>query len=182
VIFMEKNSRQYFFGMILTLCGGILGLTLHILFFLTWYQPLIDAEQTLYPTLMNYRVITYMLPVFTDFGILAAVLYLMSAFAFARKMDIAYALAVVANTLAINFSFWPMIPALDCGLTPIYIFIFLPNLVLYFLLHLGVGKRPFSRVLVGLIAGMVFVTAFINGTACLNLYWMKHLPFYLLEI
>ena len=171
---MENEKKNYWIGGILALTGAFLGIVLHSWLFINWYDVLIEAQITKYGEIItNWKVITFILPVFTDFGILAGVAYVVSAYGFFRKSSWAYAVATVANVIALQFSFWPMIPALDTGTSPVYLLIFLPNAVIYLVLHLFVGKRSIGQVSLGLIAGMTIVTSAINGTACLNMWWMK---------
>ncbi len=174
-----SEKKNQLLGVLLAGVGAILGITLHLLFFIDWYKVLIAAQIEQFPHLTNDRVITWILPVFTDFGILAGAMYAVSAYGFFRKKPWAYALATVANVLALQFSFWPMIPAMDLGLTPVYLTIFLPNVAIYLLLHFMIGKRSPRQIVLALIAGMTFVTAWINGTACLNIYWMKDTVFHI---
>ena len=97
--------------------------------------------------------------------------YFVSAYGFFRKTSWAYALATIANVMALQFSFWPSIPAMDMGLPPVHFLIFLPNGIIFLLLHKVVGKRSWGQTLVGLVAGMALVTSWINGTASLNITW-----------
>ncbi|MHA1520154.1 MAG: hypothetical protein ACTSRK_08220 [Promethearchaeota archaeon] len=169
----EKKENIKWLGFTLAIVGAVIGIVLHTQLFLIWYDFLIAEQIRQFPLTTNWIVITYMLPVFTDFGLLAGSLYAVSAFGFLTKKNWAYAVATVANVLALQFSFWPMIPPLDLGLIPWYALIFLPNALIFFALHLFVGKRPGRRVIAALISGMVAVTAWINGTASLNMTLMN---------
>ena len=107
----------------------------------------------------------------------------MSAVGFFKKEKWAYPVAVTANVLGLWTSFWPMIPIMDVmakmetdpAFFPVYLFIFLPNIILYFLINKHTGKRNWGRLLVGLLTGMGLIMGFINGTASLNISYVKNL-------
>ncbi len=173
----EKNNIKWL-GVVLTLIGAICGMLLHLLFFLMLYDELLALEVQYFPNTSNVVVIKYILPLFTDFGILAGVIYAVSLYGFLNKKSWAYATATVANVIALQFSFWPTIPMLDLAAVgvpfrPYYLIIFGANALIFFTLHLFVGKRPGRRVIAALVSGMTLVTAWINGTACVNLTLMK---------
>jgi len=176
---MDELEKNYKFGGYYAIVGAVLGIVLNFVFFMLNYKPLIAAQEIICGR-GCVMVITYLLPAFTDIGILAGVLYAVSAVGFFKKEKWAYGLAVVANVLALWTSFWPNIPILDAmakmetSLVPVYLFIFLPNILLYFLINKHVGKRNWGRLVVGLLTGMAFIMAFINGTASLNISYVKN--------
>ena len=177
---MDEKKINYTLGAWLAIIGAVLGIALNYAFFMALYQPLMAAifDKSGVGSLM---VIKFLLPAFTDVGIIAGILYAISAIGFFKKAKWAYVLAVTANVLALWTSFWPMIPVLDVigvgytELTPLHIFIFFPNIILYFLLNGTTGKRNLGRLVVGLLTGMAFIMAFIDGTASLNIGYMKGL-------
>ncbi|MHA1775207.1 MAG: hypothetical protein DRO88_04630 [Promethearchaeia archaeon] len=177
---MVEVEKNYKLGGLTAIIGGLIGIGLNFYFFLITYKPLI-AAQAIKCGPGCELVITYMLAAFNDIGIISGILYCISAFGFFNKEKWAYNLAVVANVLALWTSFWPNIPILDVmgagftGFFPYYIFIFLPNILLYLIFNLFVGKRNWGRILVGLLTGMAFIMAFINGTASLNIMYVKGL-------
>ena len=177
---MDELEKSYKIGGYYAIVGAVLGIVLNFVFFMLNYKPLIAAQAIICGD-GCVMVITYMLPVFTDIGIIAGVLYAVSAVGFFKNEKWAYPLAVTANVLALWTSFWPNIPIMDAmakmdtPLTPVYLFIFLPNIILYFLINKHTGKRNWGRILVGLLTGMALIMAFINGTASLNISYVKNL-------
>ena len=177
---MDELDKSYKIGGYYAIVGAVLGIVLNFVFFMLNYKPLIAAQAIICGD-GCVMVITYMLPVFTDIGIIAGVLYAVSAVGFFKEEKWAYPLAVTANVLALWTSFWPNIPIMDAmakmdtPLTPVYLFIFLPNIILYFLINKHTGKRNWGRILVGLLTGMALIMAFINGTASLNISFVKNL-------
>jgi hypothetical protein len=156
---MEIRERL---GGILTLIGGLLGIIGTMLLFMSWYQPAMAAEaaepgcEILLKTLM---------PALGDVGIIAGVIYLLSAYGFFTHRAWAFKLAVVANVLALQGGFFLNVPFMAADLPPVYFAIFFPNVVLYFLLMRLVGGLSWSRILLGLGAGIAFVLCLMNGIA-----------------
>ncbi len=171
---MEEHYKNRTLGIVLAVIGAILGVGLNLVIFFTQYQLMIQAQIDTYgPITTNQYIIGYILPVFAGCGSLAGVMYAIGAYGFIKKTDDPYKISMVANVIALLFSFWPMIPAMDTGLTPYYVFVFLPNCLIYLLLNLLVGKKRFGRVALGLITGMAMVMTYINGTASLNQFWKE---------
>jgi len=179
---MDELDKSYKMGGYYAIVGAVLGIVLNFVFFMLYYKPLIAAQAVICGD-GCVMVITYLLPVFTDVGILAGVLYAVSAVGFFKKEKWAYPAAVTANVLGLWTSFWPMIPIMDVmakmetdpAFFPVYLFIFLPNIILYFLINKHTGKRNWGRILVGLLTGMALIMGFINGTASLNISFVKNL-------
>ena len=61
--------------------------------------------------------------------------------------------------------FFSMVPAMSRGLFPLFLIVFLPNLITYLLLLTYVRKVDGKIVLVSLISGMAYVMVFMNGIA-----------------
>jgi len=177
---MDESKINYKLGAWFALIGSVLGIALNYSFFTEIYKPLLAAQEIICGA-GCVMIIKFMLPVFTDVGIIAGILYLIAAIGLFKKEKWGYILAVTANVLALWTSFWPMIPVMDAmakgypEFTPLHMFIFLPNIILYFIINGATGKRNFGRLVVGLLTGMAFIMAFINGTASLNIMYVKGL-------
>ena len=169
---MSEKKINYLAGVIVALTGAVLGLGLNLSFYLEHYKEYIAEQIDQFWPLTNYQVIEYILPLFVAFAMIAGAMYLVSAYGFFNKKQWAYAVATIANVIALQFSFWPMIPAMDMGLNPVFLWVFFPNGIIFLLLHTLVGKKSFGQIIAGLFAGMALVTAWINGTAALNMSWM----------
>ncbi|MHA1745736.1 MAG: hypothetical protein ACTSWW_07040 [Promethearchaeota archaeon] len=169
---MSEKKINNTAGFILAILGAVLGLGLNLKYFLDVYKLYIETQIELFFPLTNFQVIEYVLPFFVGMAMLAGAMYLVSAYGFLNKRPWAYAVATIGNVIAVQFSFWPMIPAMDMGLNPVFLWVFLPNGIIFLLLHTLVGKRSGGQVILGLVAGMTLVTSWINGTAALNMSWM----------
>ncbi len=175
---MEECYKNRWLGFTLVLIGAILGIGVNAFIFFTQYNTMISAQLIQYPMRTNWMIITYLLPVWAGMSVIAGLLYIIALYGFNWNTKNAYKFAVIANVIALQFSFWPIIPALDTGLTPWYAIVFLPNAIIYLLLNLFVGKKNILRVLFCLITGMTLVMSVINGTASLNIFWMRGEIFY----
>jgi hypothetical protein len=159
---MERGTERL--GAVLTLIGAVAGVAGTILLFVNWYQTLLTgcAEPAC------DILLTYVMPALSDLGILAGVLYAVSAYGFATHRSWAFRLAVLATVLALQGSFFLNIPLAAADMPPVYFALFLPNLILYFLIMWLVGRLPWRRTLLGLCTGMAFVLCMMNGIASWN--------------
>ena len=175
---MEEQYKNKMLGYWIAMIGAILGIGANVAFFFTQYDAMIAAQIALYPMRTNWIVITYILPIFAGMGVVAGFMYMIGMSGFLANGKYAYKITLIANVLALQFSFWPMIPALDTGMTPYWAFIFLVNIIIYFLLTFLVGKKNWGKVVFGLVSGMAMIMSYINGTASLNIFWMRGLLYY----
>ncbi|MHA1110879.1 MAG: hypothetical protein ACTSRE_07225 [Promethearchaeota archaeon] len=175
---MEEHYKNKMLGYWIAMIGAILGIGVNVAIFFTQYNLMIAAQIAQYPMRTNWMVITYILPVFSGMGVIAGFMYMFGMSGFFANEKNAYKITMIANVIALLFSFWPFIPALDTGMTPYYLLIFLPNAIIYLLLNLLVGKKKILRVTFCLVTGMTMVMSYINGTASLNIFWMRGLLYY----
>lgn len=156
---MDKNDRL---GAVITLLMGLLGIIGTFLIFMNWYGAAEHAEAAEPGCEI---LLKYMMPALSDLGIVAGAMYLVSAYGFGTSRTWAFPLAVIANVLALQGGWFINVPFMAAGLPPIYFIIFWPNLIAYLLLLLVVGKIPWQRTVLGLLAGMTFVFTLMNGVA-----------------
>ena len=152
-------------GTILALVGAVLGIVGTYLIFLNWYTPALSAEAAEPGCEI---LLKYLMPALSDLGILAGVLYAVSAYGFFTAAGWAFPLVVIANVLALQGGWFINVPFMAAGMPPVYFIIFWPNLILFFLLMKLVGKLSWSRTLLGLISGMAFIFCFMNGVASMS--------------
>jgi hypothetical protein len=156
---MKTNNRL---GSILAVVGSLLGIFGTYLIFLNWYTPALTAEAAEPGCEI---LLKYLMPALSDFGLLAGVLYAVGAYGFFTSRTWAFPVAVIANMLAIQGSWFINVPFMAASMPPIYFTIFIPNLVIYFILTKVVGNLTWSRTLLGLLAGGAFILCFMNGVA-----------------
>lgn len=156
---MDKKNRL---GAVLTALMGLLGIIGTFLIFMHWYGVAEHAEAAEPGCEILLR---YMMPALSDLGILAGAMYLVSAYGFGTHRRWAYPLAVIANVLALQASWFINVPFMAASMPPVYFIVFWPNLITYFLLLLVVGKVSWQRTILGLLAGMTFIFTLMNGVA-----------------
>lgn len=158
------SARENRLGFVLALVGALLGLLGMFAIFMQWYEPMRAAELAAGRS-DEEVIVKFIIPFLTDLGMIAGVLWALAAYGFLLQRQWAWSVAVVANVLALQGSFFPMIPAASRGLPPTFGVVFVPNLVLFVLLLKGVGKVDWKVLGLSLLAGMAFVLSFMNGVA-----------------
>ena len=164
---MTFNTKNKNLGIIFTLIGAILGILGTWILFVLFYEPL-QAAMLLPPAqggVGTDAIAIIFLPIVCDLAIIGGVLYALSAIAFYGDVEWAFPVAISANILSLQASFWPFIPAITVGQPPVFLLIFIPNLIIYFGLLKLVAETTWFRTLLGLITGIAFVMTFMNGVA-----------------
>lgn len=156
---MKVNFRL---GGILAVTGALLGIIGHSLLFLNWYQIGMAAESAEPGCEI---LLKYIHPALSDLGIMAGVLFVVSAYGFFTRRDWAFFLSVIAITLALLASWFINVPFMAADLPPVYFSLFWPYLIIYFLFMWGVGRVPWSRTLLALFTGMAYIFCFMNGVS-----------------
>jgi len=163
---MNEKSKA---GAAISLMGAILGIFLIYFSFLQVYDPIMASEMA--AGRAGGEIITdglsiskYVMPVVDDIALIGGVIWAVSAFGFIKKETWAWSTAVLANVLSL-LSFFMLIPALSRGISPIYTIVFVPNIILFFLLLAYVRQVNPQIIAISTIAGMAYVMAFMNGVA-----------------
>jgi hypothetical protein len=139
--------------------GGIVG---HILLFLNWYYIGMHT-QSAEPGCEI--LLKYIHPLMADFGIMAGILFAVSAYGFFSQKKWAFPLTVVALILALLGAWFINVPYMAAGLPPIYFPLFWPYVLLYFLFLKLVGKISWSQTLLALFTGIAYIFCFMNGVS-----------------
>jgi hypothetical protein len=149
-------------GGILAVIAALMGIIGHMLLFLKWYEvgmhtPAAEPGCEI--------LLKYIHPLMADFGILAGVLFAVSAYGFFTRKNWAFFLSLVALVLALLGSWFINVPYMAAGLPPIYFMLFWPYLLLYFLFLKLVGKISWSVTLLSLLTGVAYIFCWMNGVA-----------------
>ena len=171
---MERNEKL---GGIVALISGLMGIIGHFVLFLNWYQIGMHTE-TAEPGCEI--LLKYINPAMADLGIVGGVIFLVSAYGFFKKKNWAFLLSVIAIVLSLQGAWFINVPFMAAGLPPVYFILFWPFLAIYFILMKSVGKLSWSRILVGLLAGMAWVFCLMNGIASLSRIITIGAPFFFL--
>jgi hypothetical protein len=149
-------------GGILATIAALMGIIGHIVLFLNWYQVGMHT-QSAEPGCEI--LLKYIHPLMADFGIMAGVLFAVSAYGFFTKKNWAFFLSVVALVLALLGSWFINVPYMAAKLPPVYFSLFWPYLLLYFLFLRAVGKISWSQTLLALFTGMAYIFCWMNGVS-----------------
>jgi len=156
---MKTNMRL---GGFLAIFGALIGIIGHYVLFLDWYRIGMSADSAEPGCEI---LLKYIHPALADLGILAGVLFAVSAYGFFTKAKWAFLLSVIAITLALLGSWFINVPYMAASLPPVYFTLFWPYLILYFILLKGVGRVSWSITLLALVTGLAYITCFMNGVS-----------------
>ncbi len=155
-----KENRTL--GAILAIIGALLGVFGTIYLFINWYEP----SQNLEAAEPGCEILLkYIFPALSDVGILAGIIYAVSAYGFIIGGSWAFSLAVVALVLALPATWFINVPFMAAGVDPIFFPLFFPQLILYFLFMKLVRKISWGRTLLALFTGLAFIMCMMNGIA-----------------
>jgi hypothetical protein len=163
---MKTRSKV---GAVLSIIVAILGIVVIYAGFLQVYDPIMASEMA--DGRAGGEIIEdglsvskYVMPVVNDIGIIGGVIWAVSAYGFIKREEWAWSSAIVANVLSL-LSFFMLIPAMSRGISPIYAFVFIPNIIAFFLLLTYVRQIDPKIIAISTVAGMAYVMAFMNGVA-----------------
>ena len=156
---MKMNMRL---GGILASIAAVIGILGHYILFINWYRVGMAADSAEPGCEI---LLKYIHPALADLGILAGVIFAVSAYGFFTRAKWAFSLSVIAITLALLSSWFINVPYMAANLPPVYFTLFWPYLILYFLLIRGVGKVSWSITLLALFTGLAYITCFMNGVS-----------------
>ena len=154
--------KENVWGGSLSVLAGAMGIVGHFVLFLRWYQVGMNTPSAEPGCEILLKTIH---PLMADFGILAGVLFLVSAYGYFTRRNWAFFVSVVALVLALLGSWFINVPYMAAGLPPVYFPLFWPYLLLYFLFLVVVGKVSWSRTLLGLLTGVAYIFCWMNGVA-----------------
>ncbi len=169
---MEQNQKL---GGVLAAIGGMMGIIGHTIIFLKWYVLSMHAEAAEPGCEI---LLKYVHPAMSDFGMVAGVIFLVSAYGFFTKKNWAFLLSLIAIVMALQGAWFINVPFMAAGLPPVYFILFWPYLVLYFLILMLMGKRSLVHSLLGLLLGMAWVFCLMNGIASLSRIITIGTPFF----
>ena len=149
-------------GGILASIAALMGIIGHFVLFLKWYQIGMNT-QSAEPGCEI--LLKYVHPLLTDVGILAGVLFAVSAYGFFTNRRWAFFVTQIALVLALLASWFINVPFMAAGLPPVYFPLFWPYLLLFFLFLRIVGKVPWSVTLLALLTGVTYIFCWMNGVS-----------------
>lgn len=155
-------NRRHLLGAALGIVGALIGIIGHFILFQKWYVVGMNTPSAEPGCEILLETIH---PLMADLGLLGGVLFAVGAYGFLTRRNWAFFLSVVALVLALLGSWFVNVPFMAAGLPPVYFPLFWPYLVLYFLFLKIVGGVSWSRTLLALLAGIAYITCWMNGVA-----------------
>jgi hypothetical protein len=156
---MKTNNRL---GGILASIAALMGIIGHYVLFMSWYVKGMNTPSAEPGCEILLR---YIHPILANFGMLAGVLFAVSAYGFFKEKKWAFFLSVIAIVPALLGSWFVNVPYMAAGLPPVYFILFWPYVLLYFLFMRSVGKVSWSRTLLALFTGIAYIFCWMNGIA-----------------
>jgi hypothetical protein len=158
----EDMKNKNILGGILAIIASLMGIIGHFVLFFKWYEVGMHTSTAEPGCEILLKTIH---PLMANFGILAGVLFAVSAYGFFTKKNWAFFLTVVALVLALLGSWFINVPYLAAGLPPVYFILFWPYVLFYVLFLKLVGKISWSQTLLALGTGIAYIFCWMNGVA-----------------
>ena len=155
-------KKENLYGGILSIIAALMGIIGHMLLFQKWY---VIGMHTQSAEPGCEILLKYIHPLMADFGMLAGVIFAVSAYGYFTRKNWAFFLSVIALVLALLGSWFINVPYMAAGLPPIYFPLFWPYLLFYFLFLRAVGKISWSQSLLALFTGIAYIFCWMNGVA-----------------
>jgi hypothetical protein len=153
---------KYRLGGILAAIAAVIGIIGHFILFFQWYQMGMHTESAEPGCEILLKTIH---PLLANLGFLGAAMFAVSAYGYFIQRRWAFLLSVVGIILALLGSFFVNIPYMAAGLPPVYLTLFLPYLVIYFLMLRMVEGISWSRTLLALLTGISYIVCWMNGVS-----------------
>src|SRR5512143_4376947 len=155
-------KKEEVLGGSLSILAAVMGIVGHFVLFLKWYRIGMNTPSAEPGCEILLKTIH---PLMADFGILAGVLFVVSAYGYFTRRNWAFIVSVIALVLALLGSWFVNVPYMAAGLPPVYFPLFWPYVLLYFLFMVPVGKVSWSRTLLGLFTGIAYIFCWMNGVS-----------------
>src|SRR5512143_4053017 len=155
-------KKEEVLGGSLSILAAVMGIVGHFVLFLKWYRIGMNTPSAEPGCEILLKTIH---PLMADFGILAGVLFVVSAYGYFTRRNWAFIVSVIALVLALLGSWFVNVPYMAAGLPPVYFPLFWPYLLLYFLFVRMVGKVSWGRILVALLTGIAYIFCWMNGVS-----------------
>jgi len=156
---MKKSNQT---AGILAVIAAVIGIIGHFVLFFQWYVAGMSAESAEPGCEI---LLKYIHPGLADLGLLASVLFLVSAYGFFTGKSWANFFSVTGIVFALLASFFINIPFMAASLPPVYFILFFPYLVFYFVYLKVVHKSPWMFFFFSLGTGIAYIFCFMNGVS-----------------
>lgn len=155
-------KKENLIGGSLSIVAALMGIIGHFALFLRWYQIGMNTPSAEPGCEI---LLKYIHPLMADLGILAGVMFLVSAYGYFTRKNWAFIVSLIALVLALLGSWFVNVPYMAAGLPPVYFPLFWPYLFLYFVFLIAVGRISWGHTLLGLLTGIAYIFCWMNGVA-----------------
>lgn len=149
-------------GGLLCLIGGLLGTIINLLIFLYSY-PIVQVRYAEKNMLDELQIVPGSFPNMNDVGIIAGILFLVAAYGYYNRKSWSFSLSMIAATTGLLGGWMCFLFPLMASEAPLFLSIFIPNLIIWLLLVIKVRPTVRKIWILGLLAGMALVLNFMNG-------------------
>ncbi len=158
---MEDKRKA---GGILALIGGIYGILGSLYVFNIHWQESYWAKAAQFRA-DETVIVKWVYPGLNDIAVVGSVILLIAAYLFWKNHKNAWAIAMTGILLMIQGTGFPIVGSASAGIFPKYIFLFIPNMILFYLFIIYVRKIDPKIVTLLTFVGMAYVLCLFNGIA-----------------
>lgn len=154
----ERTKAGFWLSLIMGIYGLIGSFAVFVHHWKVMYELKIDRVDETF-------VVEYIIPGLHDLSVVGSGLLLVAAYLFATNYKYAWHFAMAGIVLAIQGTGFPVVPTLSAGGFPQYIWLFVPNMIAFYLFIAYVRKLSLKEILIVTVVGMTFVLGLFNGIA-----------------
>jgi hypothetical protein len=157
----EKTKEGAWMAVIAAIISGVGTALVFLLGFDAVRDALLASENA-----EGHRMFVFVFPALTDIGIGAAILWAVAAWGFFKHKIWSHQVALTGCVLCLLTGFIPMLPMAGHGIFPLSpFFVFLPNVIFFFLLTRRIRCVPGWVVALAFLGALGILWSFINGMA-----------------
>lgn len=155
---------KYKAGAILGLVGGLYGIIGSLFIFINHWQEIYWAKAAQFRP-DETVIVEWVIPGLHDLSMVGSVILIVAAYLFFNRHSWAWGTAMAGILLMIQGTCFPIVAAASAGAFPKYVFLFVPNMILFYLFTLYVRKVDGKLVALLTFVGMAYVLCLFNGIA-----------------
>jgi hypothetical protein len=158
---MEDKHRA---GAVLAVIGALYGIFGSFIIFINHWQEMYWAKAAQLRADESV-IVKWVIPGLHDLSVVGGVILLVASYLFYKKHKRAWGVAMAGILLMVQGTGFPIVAAASAGIFPKYVFLFVPNMILFFLFITYVRKVDKKLIILLTIVGMAYVLCLFNGIA-----------------
>ncbi len=151
-------------GMIIAIVGSLYNMLATYTIFINHWQDAYWAKAAQYRADESV-IIKYIYPALHDVAMIGGIILLLSAFLHHREHKWAWNVSMLGILIMVLGTVFPIVGSGSAGIFPMYIFVAIPNLVVFYLFLCYVRKVPGKIVALATIIGVTYTVCLFNGIA-----------------